>query len=85
VGTLTPSSGSGHYGPSWRMVVEMGPEVHAWGTYPGGQSGNPFSPQYRDHLPFWERGKLQPLVFPRTSAELSAESTSATLRLEPTR
>jgi penicillin G amidase len=85
VGTLTPSSGSGHYGPSWRMVVEMGPDVHAWGTFPGGQSGNPFSPRYRDHLPLWERGELQPLVFPRTSAELSAESTSATLQLEPAR
>jgi penicillin G amidase len=84
-GTLTPSTGTGHYGPSWRMVVEMGPEVHAWGTFPGGESGNPFSPRYRDHLAFWERGKLQPLIFPRTSAELPAAATSATLNLRPAR
>ena len=84
-GTLTPSTGTGHYGPSWRMVVEMGPEVHAWGTFPGGQSGNPMSPRYRDHLAFWERGKLQPLIFPRTSAELPASATSATLELRPTK
>jgi len=82
-GTLTPSTGTGQYGPSWRMVVEMGPEVHAWGTFPGGQSGNPISPRYRDHLAFWERGKLQPLIFPRTIAELPASATSATLELRP--
>ncbi|MEO6864144.1 MAG: penicillin acylase family protein [Gemmatimonadaceae bacterium] len=85
VGTLTPSSGSGHFGPSWRMVVEMGPEVHGWGTFPGGESGNPLSPRYKDHLPFWEQGKLQPLIFPHTSAELPSTATSATLKLVPAR
>ena len=85
VGTLTPSSGSGIFGPSWRMVVEMGPDVRAWGTLPGGQSGNPLSPRYKDHLAFWESGKLQPLMFPRTSAEMPAAATSALLKLEPAR
>ena len=47
---LNPSVGSGGYGPSWRMVVDLGPELTAWGTYPGGQSGNPASPRYQDHL-----------------------------------
>lgn len=83
VGTLAPSSGNGMFGPSWRMVVEMGPEVRAWGTLPGGQSGNPFSPRYMDHLRFWESGALQPLMFPRTAAELPTAVTSATLKLEP--
>jgi len=83
VGTLAPSSGSGIFGPSWRMVVEMGPEIRAWGTLPGGQSGNPFSPRYADHLRFWESGTLQPLKFPRTAAELPASETSATLELDP--
>ncbi|HEY8309663.1 MAG TPA: penicillin acylase family protein [Gemmatimonadaceae bacterium] len=85
VGTLTPSTGTGDFGPSWRMVVEMGPEVHGWGTLPGGQSGNPLSPRYKDHLPFWEQGKLQPLIFPHTSAELPATSVSVSLELEPAR
>ncbi|NTV82239.1 MAG: penicillin acylase family protein, partial [Candidatus Aminicenantes bacterium] len=31
------------WAPSWRMVVELGGEVRAWGNYPGGQSGNPGS------------------------------------------
>ncbi len=85
VGTLTPSTGSGEDGPSWRMVVEMGPEVHGWGTYPGGQSGNPLGPRYEDRLAFWKTGRLQALMFPRTAAELPATQTSSTLRLEPAR
>lgn len=85
VGTLAPSSGPGIDGPSWRMVVEMGPEVRAWGTFPGGESGNPLSPRYKDNLPFWESGKLQALTFPRTSADLPANATSALLKLVPAR
>ncbi|MEO8140795.1 MAG: penicillin acylase family protein, partial [Gemmatimonadota bacterium] len=48
--TLNPSSGNGSFGPSWRMVVELGPEVRGWGIYPGGQSGNPSSSRYLDRL-----------------------------------
>ena len=51
--TLSPSPGRGTHGPSWRMLVELGPEVHAWGTYPGGQSGNPASRWYLDRVPRW--------------------------------
>jgi penicillin amidase len=64
--TLNPSSGSGSFGPSWRMVVEMGPEVRAWGIYPGGESGNPASSRYLDHLQAWSEGLLDTLFVPRT-------------------
>jgi penicillin amidase len=80
-GTLSPSSGDGGHGPSWRMVVELGPEVHGWGTYPGGQSGNPVSPHYTDRLDTWKNGELDSLRFPRTPAQLRV--TSTTLTLEP--
>ncbi|MBC7553008.1 MAG: penicillin acylase family protein, partial [Taibaiella sp.] len=30
-----------NHGPSWRMIVQMGKEIEAYGVYPGGQSGNP--------------------------------------------
>jgi len=43
-------------GPSWRMVVEMGPEIKAYGIYPGGQSGNPGSPHYSDMVDDWLSG-----------------------------
>ena len=80
--TLNPSSGWGTFGPSWRMVVEMAPEVRAWGIYPGGQSGNPASSRYADHLTTWSDGQLDTLFFPRTGALAAARSRS-TLSLVP--
>ena len=82
--TLSPSSGSGGFGASWRMVVETAPDgMRAWGTYPGGQSGNPASSRYRDHLPDWLRGQLEPLLFPRWVPELDAAHTASRLTLRP--
>ena len=64
--TLSPLAGNGGFGASWRMVVEAGPEnLTAWGTYPGGQSGNPASSRYRDHISTWASGLLEPLFMPR--------------------
>ncbi|TDI99949.1 MAG: penicillin acylase family protein [Caldithrix sp.] len=51
------------HGPSWRMVVALGPEVKAWGIYPGGQSGNPGSPHYDDFVDDWVEGDLAELLF----------------------
>ena len=79
--TLNPNSGNGRDGASWRMVVELGDEVEARGTYPGGQSGHPLSPDYRDRLDDWVEGELQPLRFPESAEELAELSRSqATLR-----
>lgn len=81
--TLSPSSMlGGAEGSSWRMVVELGRDVIAWGTYPGGQSGNPASRRYDDRLAEWTRGGLTPLRFRRTAAELP---TSSRLVLRPAR
>jgi penicillin amidase len=73
--TISPSSTTGGgEGSSWRMVVELGPTVRGWGTYPGGQSGNPASSRYDDRLGIWTRGELSELRFPPTAAELRASS-----------
>jgi penicillin amidase len=82
-GTLSPSGGDGTAGSSWRMVVELGPEVRAWGTYPGGQSGNPASARYDDRLPKWEAGQLDTLRFPRKASDLGGATLSSTLTLTP--
>jgi penicillin amidase len=79
-GTLNPSGGDGTHGASWRMVVQLGPEVHAWGVYPGGQSGNPLSPWYADRIPAWVDGRLDSLPFPRAAGELTGERFSGTTR-----
>ncbi len=70
--TLSPSSGDGTHGASWRMVVELGPQVTGWATYPGGQSGNPASTHYRDFLPAWLAGRLDSLIVPRTAESFPA-------------
>ncbi|MDZ7716142.1 MAG: penicillin acylase family protein [Balneolaceae bacterium] len=51
------------HGPSWRMVVELGPEIKARAIYPGGQSGNPGSKYYANMAVDWNNGKLYPLWF----------------------
>ncbi|MBA4301669.1 penicillin amidase [Algoriphagus alkaliphilus] len=50
------ATGSRH-GASWRMVVELGPEIQAFGVYPGGQSGNPGSRFYANFIPIWANGE----------------------------
>jgi penicillin amidase len=82
-GTMSPSSGSGSHGPSWRMIVDLGPDVRAWTTYPGGQSGNPFSPRYRDRIDEWSRGELEEVRFPRSAEELAGTQNASRLTLRP--
>jgi penicillin amidase len=83
-GTLSPSDANGTAGASWRFVVELGPEVRAWGTYPGGQSGNPLSSRYDDRMELWRTGQLADLRFPRKPTDLTPEQTMSTLTFTPT-
>ncbi|MBK8554874.1 MAG: penicillin acylase family protein [Lewinellaceae bacterium] len=63
-GTRTsPNATSSDHGPSFRMIVELGPEVHAQGVYPGGQSGNPGSRFYDSMVEAWAAGKYYDLLF----------------------
>lgn len=82
-GTLAPADAQGTHGASWRFVVELAPEIRAWGTYPGGQSGNPVSPRYDDRLATWQRGDLSELRVPATPDALGIAQTMATLRFTP--
>ncbi|UPL49299.1 penicillin acylase family protein [Hymenobacter sublimis] len=56
-------------GPSWRMVVALGPQVKAYGIFPGGQSGNPASAYYDDMIDTWRVGQLDELVYLRAADE----------------
>jgi penicillin amidase len=81
--TLSPSSGDGTHGASWRMVVELGDDVRAWGIYPGGQSGNPSSRRYDDRLKKWSAGELDTLRFPHKPSDLGGATLGASLTLSP--
>jgi penicillin amidase len=76
-GTLSPAESGGTHGASWRFVVELAPEIRAWGTYPGGQSGNPVSSRYADRIALWQAGELAELRVPLAAADLTPERTSA--------
>jgi penicillin amidase len=78
--TTVNAQGSG-FGPSWRMVVELGARPKGFGILPGGQSGNPGSPFYDDQLSSWEAGRLRPLLFFANPADFPA-STIKTLTLK---
>lgn len=58
------------WGPSWSMVVEMGPELRAWGIYPGGQSGNPGSRHYEDFIGDWMDGKPYEILFLKSADDV---------------
>jgi penicillin amidase len=65
-------------GPSWRMVVALGPQPKAYGVYPGGQSGNPGSPYYVNMVETWRQGKLNELLYLTSS---QAKHTRVTRRI----
>lgn len=59
----TVNATKGEHGPSWRMVVQMGRNIEAYGVYPGGQSGNPGSKYYGNFIQDWVQGKYYRLAF----------------------
>lgn len=64
-----PNAISAMNGPSWRMVVELGDEVKAYGVYPGGSSGNPGSGFYTTGLEKWMAGEYFELFFMKNAED----------------
>jgi penicillin amidase len=60
---FAPNAITGKTGPSWRMVVELGKNVKAYGVYPGGQSGNPGSQYYDNFIEHWKNAEYYQLTF----------------------
>lgn len=82
--TLSPLSGAGTDGASWRMIVELGDTVGAWVTYPGGQSGNPVSAFYADRISEWARGDLSVPLVPESRERMPANRVVSRLTLTGT-
>lgn len=72
---IVNATGARH-GPSWRMVIALGPEVQGYGVYPGGQSGNPGSFYYDNLIETWRQGKLFKLKYLKNAAEPAAKEMS---------
>jgi penicillin amidase len=78
---LTVDSISHTTGPSERFTADMSDLDASTMNIVAGQSGNPYSPYYRDQWPYWHDGKTFPLPF--TDAAVAAAS-AHTLTLNPT-
>lgn len=68
---IVNATGSTH-GPSWRMIVELGEKVKAYGIYPGGQSGNAGSPFYDNMIDPWSKGLQNELLILNHADETNA-------------
>ncbi len=79
----TVNAAKGEHGPSWRMVVQMGKEIEAYGVYPGGQSGNPGSPYYGSFVEDWAAGKYYRLLFLPNANKQNDTAIKYTWRVQP--
>ncbi|WP_374470047.1 penicillin acylase family protein [Phenylobacterium sp.] len=61
-------------GASVRVVVDVGAWDNSMAVNTPGQSGDPFSPHYRDLFPLWAAGSYFPLRFTREAVERETES-----------
>ena len=59
----TPNAATSRWGPSQRLIVDLGTPIRAWSTYPGGQSGNPGNKHYNHFIPSWTKGEYFPILF----------------------
>lgn len=73
---------SAGWGPTWRMIVELGDKPKAFGIYPGGQSGNVGSELYDSFVDDWNKGNYYPLLL-FLSAPEAEQRTSTTWLLSP--
>jgi penicillin amidase len=75
-----PSDFAVTHGASFRMVLDVGDWDQSRAINTPGQSGDPFSPQYRDLLPLWNGGEYFPLLYSRPAVDAA---TRLVIRLTP--
>jgi len=61
-------------GASVRLVLDVGRWDDSVAINAPGQSGDPFSPHYRDLFPLWAAGDYVPLLYSRAAVEREAET-----------
>ncbi|MDR3511178.1 MAG: penicillin acylase family protein [Caulobacteraceae bacterium] len=68
------------HGASFRMVLDVGDWDNSRAINTPGQSGDPFSPQYRDLFVLWNGGQYVPLLYSRAAVDAAAR---LVIRLTP--
>ena len=77
-----------HSGPSMRMVIDFSNLARndtyvGYLSYPGGQSGNPLSPHFRDIFELWKDYQYHPILFPLSIDEYPSDYIEATAVFMP--
>jgi penicillin amidase len=55
----------GWHGAVYKFVIELGDWPRAWMQVPGGNNGDPFSPQFERFVREWSRGEMREVEFYR--------------------
>jgi penicillin amidase len=72
LGSAVPPFGA-VVGAGMRLVVDVGDPDHLWVTLSTGQSGDPGSPHFADHLPRWRAGELARVSLDPAAADRESE------------
>lgn len=63
--TVNPAGGyEVSHGASWRMIIDLSDINSSFCIIPGGESGNPFSPNYDSQLELWVSGEYKRFSIP---------------------
>ena len=83
--TLSPAANrETTHSASWRMVVDFSTQPPVgYGVYPGGQSGNPFSPNYDRHIEKYLSFDYFPLLKPSSVSDFNQEDKGAVIKFIP--
>jgi penicillin amidase len=83
--TLSPAARRvSTHSASWRMIVDFSQSPpKAFGVYPGGQSGNPFSHHYSDQVSMFAHFGYYRLTRPSSIGDIPDRQISSTLQLQP--
>ncbi|MHA1266270.1 MAG: penicillin acylase family protein [Candidatus Helarchaeota archaeon] len=77
-----------HSGPSMRMIIDFSHLARndtwiGYLSYPGGQSGNPLSPHYRDNFELWRQYQYHGILFPLSLDAYPSDYIEATVVFKP--
>jgi len=66
-------SNRGKHGPVYKFVIELGPNRRAWMQVPGGESGDPLSPEFERNVKDWSQGVMRPVELYKDVDEAKAK------------
>lgn len=73
----------GRHGPVYKAVFALGDQPRAWMQVPGGNSGDPLSPDYERFVRDWSEGKMREVEFYSDLADARSRGADRVIELSP--